>query len=161
MDDSRNPEHDFVRSDGVLFMCCFGRDNLLVGMSGKLWRVNAINRGGYTRRWPWQSQLFRLSVSICWVRNVLMNVQNGVPVFDYVGSFHLWGKKEKYHDIMYNGYLENLNHLLIRLQRWTRRMLFRARALALAMGLHARLGHKSMLVGLGDDILPLIMASVH
>lgn len=81
---------------------------------------------------------------------------DGNPVY-YIGSFHLFSKKGRQYDIIHNGHLENLNHLLIRLQRWTRRMLHRARALALAMALHARLGCESMLAGLGCDILPLIV----
>lgn len=155
MEDSRNTERDFISSNGVLSMCCFGHDNLLVGMSGKLWRVNSRNRKGYTRRWPWQCPFTRLSVSICWVRNVPME-PDGNPVY-YIGSFHLFSKKGRQYDIIHNGHLENLNHLLIRLQRWTRRMLHRARVLALAMALHARLGCESMLAGLGCDILPLIV----
>ena len=55
---------------------------------------------------------------------------------------------------------ETRHNVLIRVfihTNTTRRMLHRARALALAMALHARLGCESMLAGLGCDILPLIV----
>jgi hypothetical protein len=47
-----------------------------------------------------------------------------------------------------------------RLQRWLRRVCYerrRAKAAALAMGLHARLGVDSPLQGFGDDHLGLVL----
>ena len=54
--------------------------------------------------------------------------------------------------------LYNANHLLIRLQRWFRRVpeQWRARRLVLAMALHPRLGCDSGLGALGEDILRLL-----
>ena len=45
-----------------------------------------------------------------------------------------------------------------RIQRWMRRMLDRKRALALAMGLHSRLGQASGLMELGDDLVRMCWA---
>lgn len=47
---------------------------------------------------------------------------------------------------------------IIRIQRWTRVVLNRRKALALAMGLHARLGTASGLMELGDDLACMCMA---
>ena len=70
------------------------------------------------------------------------------------------GKKRCWHP-MHQGKLINLNHLLIRLQRWTRRVVLgRPRVMALAMALHARLGAGSVLAVLGEDVLSLLMRDV-
>jgi hypothetical protein len=51
--------------------------------------------------------------------------------------------------------LENVNHALIRLQRWIRRVVVRRGQirLALLMGLHARLGQHCTLGALGHDLI--------
>jgi hypothetical protein len=66
--------------------------------------------------------------------------------------------KQHYTDVHW-GRLENLHHLLVRLQRWVRRVVLgRPRALALAMALHPRLGRESGLAELGRDMLALVIS---
>jgi hypothetical protein len=82
----------------------------------------------------------------CTLFNVVMNKKGG--------------KKRCWHP-MHQGKLINLNHLLIRLQRWTRRVVLgRPRVLALAMVLHARLGDGAGLAVLGADVLSLLLRDV-
>jgi hypothetical protein len=52
-----------------------------------------------------------------------------------------------------------VTHLLIRLQRWSKRMVKRQRMLALCMGMHERLGAKCLLAGLGEDVLAVILTT--
>jgi hypothetical protein len=62
---------------------------------------------------------------------------------------------------VYFGVLENVNHVLIRLQRWIKRVIRRERVrLALLMGLHARLGQECLLGELGHDIINGVLMKV-
>jgi len=56
-------------------------------------------------------------------------------------------------------WLENVNHVLVRIQRWAKRMLRQARVrLVLLMALHPRLGAKAGIAELGPDIILDVVA---
>jgi hypothetical protein len=149
MSDTRYRPVKFVDTKGVLFFCCFG-GHFLVGFNGKLWRLNTKNRQGYIKGWASACIPNRVTVEILWIET-----ERYANPLEFIGRCTIFERKNKYDKEIYEGRLENLNHLLIKLQRWTRRMQQRARALALCMALHPRLGAKSWLSGLGD-IFPLI-----
>lgn len=172
MFDSRCKERDFKRSKGVLSMCCFGAEHFLIGHDGKLWRLKTLNTTGnmdclrtprYKFDWPLRCDPNRLELEIQWFQNTPMT-PNGTPFdsleydsLEYYGACHVFLWRGRNYDRIHKGRLENLTHLLIRIQRWTRRMLRRARALALSMALHPRLGVGARLAELGEDILQLIL----
>ena len=61
---------------------------------------------------------------------------------------------ERFQGHVQNARLENVTHNLVRIQRWAKRMLRRARVrLVLLMALHPRLGAKAGIAVLGPDLL--------
>jgi hypothetical protein len=66
--------------------------------------------------------------------------------------------------MVHRAQLENMQHVLIRLQRWIRRVLGRERvrlaSVALLMALHPRLGMGCALGELGHDILEALILAV-
>jgi hypothetical protein len=151
MADTRYRPLKFVDTKGMLFFCCFGAGYFLVGFNGKLWRLNT---DGYKTDWPTACIPNRLTAEILWIE--MKRYENP---FEFTGRCTLFEKKGKTDHEIYEGRLENLSHLLIRLQRWTRRVLHRVRVLALCMAFHPRLGGKSWLAELGEDILLLIIGT--
>ena len=149
-------QHPTKESKGVLFICSFGAAHLLMGYDGKLWRLNSARRKGYKKDWPWLCTPNRLVIDISWIRPIFSDTRRDNRA--YMGFCQVYEKRRRYCNNVHRGSLENLNHLLIRLQRWTRRMLHRARGLALCMVLHPRLGAKSLLAELGWDMLHLILS---
>jgi len=81
---------------------------------------------------------------------------------EHLGKCVLFEKRGKnhYNDI-YTGFIEDMTFLLIRLQRWSKRMVWTRRRLALCMGMHPRLGDKSLLASLGGDVIQLLMCHDH
>jgi hypothetical protein len=149
MSDTRYRPVKFVDTKGVLFFCCFGV-HFLVGFNGKLWRLNTLNRKGHIKAWASACMPNRVTVEILWIETNRYKYP-----LEFMGRCTIFERKHKHDFVIHDGCLENINHLLIKLQRWTRRMQQRARVLALCMALHPRLGAKSWLAGLGD-IFPLI-----
>lgn len=145
-------------SKGVLFICSFGPRHLLMGYDGKLWRLHTTRRKGHTNDWLCFCTPNRLRIDISWFRPVFTDAHRDHHA--YKGWCKIYEKRRKHYNSVQYGRLENLNHLLIRLQRWTRRMLYRARGLALCMALHPRLGAESWLAELGGDMLHLILGRI-
>ena len=168
------------RTRGTVFICGFayGTDgHILMGMEGKLWRAEPEANAG-DESWPrsrhnrhktW-SWLCRRASTMCAQLyrfphgSSLFNLpEDCLPtctLFNVVANKRCWGQKRSWHPL-HQGKLINLNHLLIRLQRWTRRVVLgRQRVLALAMVLHARLGDGAGLAVLGEDVLSLLMRDV-
>ena len=150
-----------------MFMCCFdAAGSFLVGMNGKLWRLrSSYKKPGYKRNWPWWSHYSvwvsnRPCMEFCWVPRYssVYKWDDSCDLREYLGKCVLFEKRGRnvFMD-MFAGYIEDQTHLLIRLQRWGRRMIRMRRGLALCMGMHARLGDKSLLGGLGSDIISLIV----
>lgn len=152
-DDFKSEKGDVKVSRGFLFMCNFGAGRLLMGCHGKLWRVYWKKHHAYKKDWPWVCNPSRLKVETLWCP--LTHHNNPLP---YSPECFMFEKRGRYYRSIHHGRLENLNHLLIRLQRWTRRMLKRSKRLALCMAFHPRLGVESGLAELGQDILSLIAA---
>ena len=168
------------RTRGTVFICGFayGTDgHILMGMEGKLWRAEPEANAGdeswpRTRHnrhktWAW---LCRRASTMCAQMyrfphgSSLFNLpEDCLPtctLFNVVANKRCWGQKRSWHPL-HQGKLINLNHLLIRLQRWTRRVVLgRPRVMALAMALHARLGAGSVLATLGEDVLSLLIRDV-
>ena len=147
-------KHPQKTSKGTLFICSFGAMHFLMGYDGKLWRLNTTNQKGCINDRLCFCTPNRLRIDISWFRPIYTVTDKDHHAF--MGWCNVYEKRRKHYNSVRHGRLENLNHLLIRLQRWTRSMLQRARALALSMALHPRLGAKSWLAELGKDILPLI-----
>jgi hypothetical protein len=152
-DDYRLGKTQPRESTGFAFLCSFGAKYFLMGCQGKLWRVNSNTqyRDGYKKDWPWLCRGNRLKVETIWCP---MNYHNNP--FPYSPHCYIYVKRGRYYRSVYRGRFENINHLLIRLQRWTRRMLKRPKILALFMALHPRLGADSGVAELNKDILELI-----
>jgi hypothetical protein len=149
MADTRYRPVKFVDTKGVLFFCCFSAGYFLVGCNGKLWRLYSKKRRDYKRDWPRQCMPNRLTIEILWIDQYPLEFTARCTIFERMN------KRDK---VMHEGLLENLNHLLIKLQRWIKRMLQKRRALALCMALHARLGGQSRLAELGEDMLFIIVS---
>ena len=166
------------KTRGTVFMCGFatGTDgHILIGMEGTLWRAEPEVNGNESwpryrhnrhKTWPW---LCRRASTMCvqvyrfpYCASLLAGPDDCLPcctLYDVQASKR-GGKKRCWHPI-HQGRLVNLNHLLIRLQRWTRRVVLgRPRVMALAMALHARLGAGSVLAVLGEDVLSLLIRDV-
>lgn len=133
------------------YMCVYSfSDNLqFIGFNNNLWQLVAYENEYYKTRPRWFYNWNRRIVQLEWY-------------FPYFGSGpHDYRLLCKIHDgderddhVVCIGWLYNVTHLLIRLQRWTRRMLRVARARqVLCMALHQRLGETSLLSTLGPDIL--------
>ena len=153
MADTRYRPVKFVDTRGVLFLCCFSAGHFLIGCNGKLWRLYPKNRRGYKRDWPRVCMPNHLTIEILWIE-----MKRYKDPLEFTGICTIFEKRGRYDNVIHEGRLENLNHLLIRLQRWTKRMLERRRALALCMALHARLGGQSRLAELGEDMLFIIVS---
>ena len=155
-----------------MFMCCFGpTGTVLVGFleSKKLWRlksreVDIFNKAiTHKRKCPWSRNLVldHLSMDFRWVPRYPSMYQWEEPcdLREMRGMCYLFQDRGKriFNEI-YVGFIEDLTHLLIRLQRWSKRMMRARRLLAVCMGMHARLGSKCLMGGLlGEDLLALIV----
>ena len=153
MSDARCRPVKFKDSNGVLFMCCFSAGHFLIGCNGKLWRLNTIGIRGYRRYWP------NTCIPNCVTIEIfLMEMNRYQYPLEFTIKCIIFERMNKRDNVIHEGRLENLTHVIIRLQRWTKRMLERRRALALCMALHARLGGQSRLAELGEDMFFIIVS---
>ena len=159
MTDFRIRQRGCKESKGVLFICSFAPRHFIIGCNGKLWRLDSSDDKGYRNDWPWMCNTKRLSMVIYWLPYTTMQGGGGSEEsIEYICACHVFEKKgRKNYKLIHKGDVTNLSHLLIRLQRWTRRMLQRVRALAVSMALHHRLGDVSGIAELGQDLLSLII----
>lgn len=148
----------FEKSRGVMFMCRFGREDFLIGSHNKLWCLHSNkSKNGYKNDWPWACLSNRVLIEICWSPYIPMHPTECTFVpHEYTARCLVSEKRGKRLVDVHSGWLENLNHLLIRLQRWSRRMVKRRRVVALCMGTHERLGAQCVLCGMGSDMLLVI-----
>jgi hypothetical protein len=166
MEDQRYPNKSkkewFKRTTGNdLLLCGFGERTVVIGYEGKLWALHSYTadrlgslHGKYNDA-SWFADLRAPKVLLRVFR------KDGQHAF----KFDAWvleqcrGRKQT---IVYFGVLENVNHLLVRLQRWIRRVMMRERVrLVLLMGLHARLGKECTFLGeLGHDIINGVLMRV-
>jgi hypothetical protein len=162
MEDDRYPKetrrHHGKLTRGELSIYSFGVDSWFFGYDGKLWRVTTCP--GWilekTKMLP-ASKLERVNPIV-----VRLNIVHTYDVhtgrwnkkeFRYLSDI-CDGWKDRLSDFLHSGRLENVHHVLIRLQRWTKRVLrLRKIRLALLMSLHPRLGQHCALGELGHDIL--------
>lgn len=160
MTDFRGDNPRGTKTRGTIFLCGFSADltdgHMLVGMNNMLWWV--------------ETDMSRLNrhLTSSWLHRQKMNSYMQVYRFvdaDYVDprctliNVQICGRTGRVsrHPI-FRGVLINVHHLVIRLQRWIRRVcISRPRAIALAMSLHARLGAGSSLSILGEDMLSFLI----
>ena len=154
------------KSRGLLFLCSYSPytdGHLLVGLNGQLWRLNTESNcdclectTATYQHWNRFCQDKGLALNIEWRPyrvDKTSKLDMFLPCCDILKN-HTTTSITSSYDVLHHGKLENLAHLLIRLQRWIRRVvLHRPRALALAMALHPRLGAGSKLAVLGQDIM--------
>jgi len=147
----------------TLFMCCLGVDCVFIGWNGQLWRCNAYDRSVGPIEYYWVTRLehpkLHLYVEERKPRRISSR-SSGYRFECYVYEHKACPRHTFYEGVMpevcYNevhrAQLQNMNHALIRLQRWIRRVLWQRRAKSvLLMALHPRAG--CALGGLGRDIV--------
>jgi hypothetical protein len=113
--------------EGQTFMCCMGDETALVGLHGRLWLLEG------PPFWP----MLKTKIYFRWRRNHY----DGYNFLHCEISRCLIGTLD-------------VHHLLLRLQRWTRRILwYRKVAITVLMSQHPRLGKDSPLRELDFDVL--------
>jgi hypothetical protein len=141
-----------------LLLCGFGEKTVVIGYEGKLWALHDLVGMLDPRRYNSDDASWFADLR---APKVLLRVFRKDDRLDYsFEAFVLEKIKGRKKTFVYFGMLENVNHLLIRLQRWIRRVLLRERArLVLLMGLHPRLGCV-LLGGLGHEIINGVLMRV-
>jgi len=153
------------KTAGKVFLCCFGVDCVFIGWNGQLWRCNAFDKFWRLAEYYWVTNLkqpkLRLDVEERNARRVWRRT-NGYRfechVYDEHEDARASAALEFQSSEVHRAQLENVNHVLIRLQRWIKRALRvrwqkRARS-ALVMALHPRaIARGCALGGVGRDIL--------
>ncbi len=160
MEDQRYPNRAkrewYKRTTGDdLLLCGFGEKTVVIGYESKLWALHSFTEDRLGRlhgRYNDASWFADLRAPKVLLRVFRKDGQHAFT-FDAWVLEQIKGRKQT---IVYFGMLENVNHLLIRLQRWMRRVLLRKRfKLPLLMSMHPRSlqGGGCLLGGLGYDIL--------
>ena len=128
----------------------------LLGLGGRLWRLHDWSDKWYQLRWIEKDQEWFLK---------LKTPSLDLEVKEWVGTNEYKFELDVYHDSFETrelefkeaalyAWVENVTHVLVRLQRWAKRMLRRARVrLVLLMALHPRLGNKAGIAVLGPDLI--------
>ena len=159
-DDRTTREHKTV---GTVFLCCFGVDCVFMGWNGQLWRCNPYDKFWRLIEYYWVDRIkkpkLRLDVEERNARRIWSRT-NGYRFECYVYDQDSWTNTAVEFESTYvhRAQLENVNHVLIRLQRWIRRVLRvrwqkRARSV-LVMALHPRAIAGGCSLGeVGRDIL--------
>ena len=132
------------------FICCLGKFQGLVGFHGKLWKLTHVE-DWYNLRHPknstWLATMPDLYLYFYWGIDG-MNC-------DFCRSQTLERHPRG------NALVTNVHHLLLRLQRWTKRILsYRKFRLSVFMAFHSRLGEASPLNQLNPDLLGTLILSV-
>ena len=151
----------------------FGQDGyFMLGLDGKLWRFHESNSVPSDKP-EWLSRLegpmipewfSRLEDPMIYFKENKFNLRRRglkkeyefeCEVLDFLEADRRKSKISIPAKRVHIAPLENVNHALIRLQRWIRRVVVRRGQirLALLMGLHARLGQNCTLSALGHDLI--------
>ena len=153
MMDWRFPKPDFLKRirgmDSSLYL--FRGGWTFLGLGGRLWRLDKLLGVGRFREDPfipdpdWFSKLEKPLLEISMARVYGTEFKFQCIVFE---------TDERFQRHVQNARLENVTHNLVRIQRWAKRMLRRARVrLVLLMALHPRLGAKAGIAELGPDLM--------
>jgi hypothetical protein len=132
------------------YMCVYSfSDNLqFIGFNNNLWQLDSYENRYYKTRPRWFFNWHKRIVKLEWYHPYL----SAPNEYRLLCKIHDGDEQDQH--VICIGWLYNVTHLLIRLQRWIRRMLRVARARrVLCMALHPRLGKNSLLSTLGPDIL--------
>ena len=140
------------------FMCCFGPRGHVFGYKGAMYYCFVYNRN-----------LIHMNTTPRQLKTTFshgMFIHPEVPYpKHYLAVYYerqaiTNTKRRRGRKLISDAYAHRATYLLIRAQRWYRRIMFqwRTRRLALAMSLQARLGTDSHLRELGPDLLALVLA---
>jgi hypothetical protein len=133
-----------------------------LGLGGRLWRLDKIFGWGRFREDPfipdpdWFSKLSKPLLEISMARVYGNEFSFQCIVFETDERFQCiaFETDVRIERHVQRGRLENVTHNLVRIQRWTKRILRRARVrLVLLMALHPRLGAKAGIAELGPDLI--------
>lgn len=165
-------KYDALRQQPVItrnqagFMCCFGPRGFVFGYKGGIWYC-------LTWRGNWPLVLMigtgaRHGLETTFSHGLF--VDEALPVdiprwymlavYDtQAGKNTRRGRGRRRRELVCYAQAHRVTHLLIRVQRWFRRVLgmWRSRRLAVAMSLHARLGLGCELGWLGPDLLAVVV----
>lgn len=136
-----------MNRNGQAVMLAFGKRGWLMGYRNRLWTMSELEgqSADYYNDWPHTTK--RFVVYMDWFKKEVFS-----RVFE----------KRRYLDLITFTTVSDATHLLLRLQRWFLKTCARrkARRLALAMAMHARLGKDSPLATLDMDIVRALVLAV-
>jgi hypothetical protein len=143
----------FTENKCNLFICSFGVDSQFIGMDNKLWWIHSCPDTTLSKTNGLWFYTFKKKPAIMlfwqfpWFERVW-----SITEFRLICS--ICDGEASYEDEVCTVWLENVSHLLIKLQRWIRRKLWEdKKRLVLLMALHPRLGARSPLAELSPDII--------
>ena len=146
----------FKKKKSHLFICKFSADCYFLGFDGKLWKLhcNPYNTQGKNRK-EWFSITEKPVMRLYWFPCLAGHLGlSELTHREFRLGCSICVGEACFRDQVCDGWLENITHLLIKLQRWIRRKQRAGRVRsALLMALHPRLGALSPLAELGPDIL--------
>lgn len=151
--DHRHPRY------GLTFVCCVGGETALVGLHGRLWQLTGVN-----------SWIMRMTFPYLYFVWKEYDMHSGYPIREgvtgvknYLACRICQERPHKRRDFCEWTRAVNVHHLLLRLQRWTRRILwYRKVAIPVLMSQHSRLGRDSSLGRLDFDVLMrLVLPCTH
>lgn len=140
----------FRRNKSHMTVYIFGDGTQFIGLNNKLWQLDSFSNHYYTTRpgWFYNWEGTRKIVKLEWFNPYLYDPAE----CRLLCKIHDGDEQDR--NVICIGLLYDVTHALIRLQRWTRRVVVgRARRLAVLMCLHARLGEMSGLAVLGADLV--------
>jgi hypothetical protein len=150
------------------FMCCFGPRGHVFGYKGRMWYYLTL-----CGNWPpvlMTGTGARHGLEITFSHGLFVEEALPVDIPRYTlavydteaGRSPRRGRGRHVRELVCYAQAYRVTHLLIRVQRWFRRVLgmLRSRRLAVAMSLHDRLGVGCELGGLGPDLLAVVVECV-
>ncbi len=127
-----------------------------LGLGGRLWRLHKWPRAWFQDEFfiPDQDWFSKLKKPHLELSVASSNPGRWARTNEYKFKCIVCETDERFKWSVLYARLENVMHNLVRIQRWTKRMLRRARVrLVLLMALHPRLGAKAGIAVLGPDLL--------
>lgn len=124
---------------GQTFVCCVGGETALVGLHGRLWQLTGLNA----------CFMHLESLYFYFVWGIYEDNMHKIVLSCRISHYVPRPKR-----VIAMARPINVHHLLLRLQRWTRRILwYRKVAIPVLMGQHPRLGKDCPLRGLDFEVL--------
>ncbi len=137
----------FKRNKSYMSVFSFGEYSQFMGFNNKLSRLDPYENNYYKTRPRWFYNCKRRIVKLEWYHPY----HSGPKEYRILCKIHDGDERDDH--VVCIGWLYNVTHFLIRLQRWVCRMQRVARVRqVLLIAIHPRLGSKSPLSTLGPDI---------